>query len=47
MLANGECYTDPGADHYTRLNPSRAKNNAIKQLNSLGYDVTITPATAA
>ena len=27
--------------------PSRAKNNAIKQLNSLGYDVTITPATAA
>lgn len=47
MLAYGECYTDPGADHFTRLNPSRAKNNAIKQLNSLGYDVTITPATAA
>lgn len=47
MLANGECYTDPGADHYARLNPSRAKNNAIKQLNSLGYDVTITPVTAA
>jgi len=47
MLRNGECYTDPGADHYTRLNPSRAKNNAIKQLNSLGYDVTITPAPAA
>ncbi|MCX8456315.1 IS110 family transposase [Paenarthrobacter ureafaciens] len=47
MLANGECYTDPGADHFTRINPSRAKNNAIKQLNNLGYNVTITPLTAA
>lgn len=47
MLAHGECYTDPGADHYARLNPTRAKNNAIKQLNSLGYHVTITPVTAA
>ncbi|UZX02884.1 IS110 family transposase [Arthrobacter sp. CDRTa11] len=46
MLANGECYNDPGADHYTRTNPSRAKNHAIRQLNSLGYDVTITPVTA-
>jgi transposase len=47
MLAAGECYTDPGADHFNRINPSRAKNNAIKQLNSLGYDLTITPVTAA
>ena len=47
MLANGECYTDPGEDHFTRINPSRAKNNAIKQLNNLGYNVTITPVTAA
>ncbi|OOP59150.1 IS110 family transposase [Arthrobacter sp. SRS-W-1-2016] len=47
MLANGECYNEPGADHFTRINPTRAKNNAIKQLNSLGYDVTITPVTAA
>ena len=47
MLANGECYTDPGADHYTRLNPTKAKNNAIKKLNSLGYGVTLTPATVA
>ncbi|HEY8753331.1 MAG TPA: IS110 family transposase [Arthrobacter sp.] len=47
MLANGECYTDPGADHYTRINPIKAKNNAINKLISLGYDVTITPATAA
>jgi transposase len=47
MLRNGECYTDPGADHFNRINPSRAKNNAIKQLNNLGYNVTITPVTAA
>ena len=47
MLANGECYTDPGADHYTRINPIKAKNNAINKLISLGYDVTITPAPAA
>lgn len=47
MLRNGECYTDPGADHFNRINPTRAKNNAIKQLNNLGYNVTITPASAA
>ncbi|AMB39402.1 MULTISPECIES: IS110 family transposase [Paenarthrobacter] len=47
MLRNGECYTDPGADHFNRINPTRAKNNAIKQLNNLGYNVTITPANAA
>lgn len=47
LLADGECYTDPGADHFTRLDPARAKNSAIKKLNSLGFNVTITPATAA
>lgn len=47
MLAEGECYAVPGADHFTRLDPAKAKNNAIKKLNSLGYDVTITPVTAA
>jgi transposase len=47
LLADGECYADPGADHFTTLDPIKAKNNAIKKLNSLGFDVTITPATAA
>lgn len=47
LLADGECYADPGPDHFTRLDPIKAKNNAIKKLNSLGFDVTITPATAA
>jgi transposase len=47
MLADGECYADPGADHFTRLDPIKAKNNAIKKLNNLGFNVTITPAPAA
>ena len=47
LLADGECYADPGPDHFTRLDPIKAKNSAIKKLNSLGFDVTITPATAA
>lgn len=47
LLADGECYADPGADHFTRLDPIKAKNNAIKKLNNLGFYVTITPATAA
>lgn len=47
LLADDECYADPGADHFTRLDPIKAKNNAIKKLNNLGFNVTITPATAA
>ncbi|GAB3258918.1 IS110 family RNA-guided transposase [Arthrobacter pigmenti] len=47
MLAEGECYADPGADHFNRLDPIKAKNSAIKKLNSLGYDVTIAPTAAA
>ena len=47
MLATGECYNDPGADHFTQLDPIKSRDNAIKKLTSLGYTVTITPATAA
>jgi transposase len=47
MLTNGECYTDPGADYFIRLNPTKEKNKAIRQLEKLGYDVTVTPATQA
>jgi transposase len=47
MLAEGECYADPGADHFSRIDPIKARNNAISKLNSLGFDVTITPAPAA
>jgi hypothetical protein len=44
---DGECYADPGADHFTRLDPIKAKTNAIKKLKSLGFNVTITAANAA
>ena len=47
LLADGECYKDPGADYFTRLDPVKARTNAINKLNSLGYNVTLSPATAA
>jgi len=46
MLRNGEAYADPGADYYTRLDPKRARNKAIRQLQNLGYEVVITPVAA-
>jgi transposase len=47
LLAEGECYKDPGANYFTQLDPVKARTNAINKLNSLGYNVTLTPATAA
>ena len=47
MLTNGENYTDPGADFYTRLNPDKAKNRALDQLRQMGYDVTLNPLAHA
>jgi transposase len=41
MGATGAFYDDPGADYFTRLHPDRAKNRAIKQLQELGYQVTL------
>jgi hypothetical protein len=46
MLRNGEAYADPGADYYTKMDPQKAKNRAIRQLQSLGYEVVITPVAA-
>lgn len=47
MLTTGSYYTEPGPDYYTRRNPERAKNHAIRQLEALGYAVTIHPCEAA
>lgn len=47
LLAEGECYADPGADYFTRLHPDRTRANAIKKLQSLGYEVTLKTAPAA
>ena len=46
MLANGGCYEDPGADHFTKLDPLKARNRAIRQLQTLGYEVIVTPVAA-
>jgi len=46
MLRNGEAYEEQGADYYTRHDPGRTRARAIRDLETLGYDVTITPAAA-
>jgi hypothetical protein len=46
LLADAEaCYTDLGSDFYnTRINPEHRKRNHIRQLEALGYTVTLEPA---
>ena len=45
MITNGAFYDDPGSDFYTRLNPGRARNRAIHQLQAMGYHVTLERAS--
>ena len=45
MGTNGVLYDDLGADYYTRLNPDRARTRAVRQLESLGYQVTLAQAS--
>jgi transposase len=45
MGTTGTIYNDPGADHYTRLNPERTRTRAIRQLESMGYRVTLDNAS--
>ena len=44
MGTTGTLYQDLGDDYYTRLNPERAKNRAIAQLQAMGYHVTLKAA---
>ena len=46
MLRNGEAYDELGADFYAQKNPARTRSQAIRALEALGYNVTITPAAA-
>jgi transposase len=46
MLTNGDSYRDPGANYFTARRPGTIKANAIRQLQALGYAVTLEPATA-
>jgi transposase len=45
MLVNGAFYRDPGPDYYTRHHPRKTRARAIKQLEGLGYKVTLEPLT--
>ncbi len=44
MGTTGTLYQDLGDDYYIRLNPERAKNRAIAQLQAMGYHVTLKAA---
>jgi transposase len=46
LLADDDArFIDLGPDHFTKhLNPDRQKRNHIRQLEALGYTVTLTPA---
>jgi transposase len=46
MLTHHMTYTELGGDYYTRRDPTRAKHKAIRQLEALGYQVTVQPAVA-
>ncbi len=40
-------YHDLGGDYFDKLDPSRLSRHFVRRLQSLGYDVTLTPRTAA
>jgi transposase len=45
MGTTGSLYDDPGSDYFTRLNPERARTRAIRQLQAMGYHVTLEKAS--
>ncbi len=45
MAQTGALYEDLGPDHYTHLQPLQTKRRAIRQLQELGYTVTLQPAS--
>jgi transposase len=45
MASTGELYEDLGGDYYTRLNPKRTRTRAIRQLEAMGYQVTLDAAS--
>ena len=47
MGNTGAYYDDPGSDYYLRHDPERVRRNATKQLERLGYTVTLTSTAAS
>lgn len=47
MLPNGERYHEAGADFFALKDPDRARRNAVRRLQELGFDVELTAREAA
>ena len=45
IATTNTAYRDPGGDYFTRLNPQKARNNAVRQLEAMGYHVTLEEAS--
>jgi transposase len=45
MATTDTPYIDPGGDYFTRLNPEKARTKAIRQLEAMGYNVTLEQAS--
>lgn len=41
----GTLYEDLGGDYYSRLNPERTRTRAVRQLEAMGYRVTLDNAS--
>jgi transposase len=47
MLQTGELYRDLGSDYFTRQDPDRLTRRLVRQLETLGHDVTLQPREVA
>lgn len=45
MSTNNEPYRDLGFDYYERRDPDRTRQKLVRQLKSLGYNVTLEQAS--
>lgn len=46
VLRTGEPYSDLGADYFQKQDAKRLAQHALRQLEALGYEVTLTPKVA-
>jgi len=47
MLTTGEAYQEKGANYFSELDRKHAERRATRQLERLGYQVTLTPTQIA
>ncbi len=41
IATTATAYRDPGGDYFTRLNPQKARSNVVRQLEAMGYHLTL------